>query len=214
VNISVHVGQRRHNVRVIQEELANHYLCGTSTVEQRNFWGLPPLVHGRIYLHSTDGQRHFQWKNPALAPAPAPATSVPGLNLSDLNLSPGTLAALQNRETGQRPLPQKRPFLEVQASMQQPSKRPNFSTNSSASDALKQVNSVGDSLSSTVPPSAPASDFHISNRMTFDAAHQVQHGESKSIGLDSWEFPSTICQVANLHPSTPAGVAVGDTKSD
>ena len=81
---------------------------------------------------------------------------------------------------------------------------------------------MSDNLSSTVLPSAPAAassaaapdpDFHISNRMTFDAAHQVQPGESKSIGLDWWEFPSTICQVANLHPSTPAGVAIGDTKN-
>ena len=41
------------------------------TVEQRDVWGLPPHVHGQIYLHSTDGQHHFQWKNPAPAPAPA-----------------------------------------------------------------------------------------------------------------------------------------------
>ncbi len=36
------------------------------------------------------------------------ATSVPGLSLSALNLSPRTLDALQNRKTGQRTLPQKR----------------------------------------------------------------------------------------------------------
>jgi hypothetical protein len=68
VNVSVHVGQRRVGDNVVQEELANHYLCGT--VEQRSADGLPPVVHGRIYLHSTDGMSHYQWKRP---PAPAPA---------------------------------------------------------------------------------------------------------------------------------------------
>jgi hypothetical protein len=82
VNISVHVGQRRHNGRVIQEEMANHYLCGT--VGQRHAAGLPPHVHGRIYLHSTDGQSHYQWRSPAplpvLLPPPIPRPPLPPLS--------------------------------------------------------------------------------------------------------------------------------------
>ena len=65
VNVSVHVGDRIVGGKVVQDAIANHYLCGT--VEQRRADGLPPVVHGRIYLHSTDGL-HFQWKRP---PAPA-----------------------------------------------------------------------------------------------------------------------------------------------
>ena len=65
VNVSVHVGQRKEGDKVTQEESTQHFLCGT--VEQRAADQLPPVVHGRIYLHSTDGL-HFQWKRP---PAPA-----------------------------------------------------------------------------------------------------------------------------------------------
>ncbi len=71
------------------------------------------------------------------------ATNVP-LDLSDLKLSPRTLAALQDPKTWQRnrlqQMPQKRTFSEVQSSMQQPSK-PEFPTNSSAGDALMHANS-------------------------------------------------------------------------
>ena len=74
VNVSVHVGDRRVGGNVVQEELANHYLCGS--VEQRAADGLPPVVHGRIYLHSTDGMNHYQWKRPP-APAPPPPFSPP-----------------------------------------------------------------------------------------------------------------------------------------
>ncbi len=73
VSISVHVGQRRNDGHVVQEEIVSHYLCGTA--EERQAAGLPPRVHGRIYLHCLDGVSDFQWKSPALAPAPvlAPA---------------------------------------------------------------------------------------------------------------------------------------------
>ena len=56
-----------------------------------------------------------------------------------------------------------------------------------------------------------------------DRVRKVQKGRQNSLGpqsrieqlpvLDWWEFPSTICQVANLHPATPAGIAIGVTKS-
>jgi hypothetical protein len=92
VSISMHVGQRRYGGCVVQEEIVSHYLCGT--VEQRDVWGLPLHVHGQIYLHSTDGQHHFQWKNPAPAPALDPAPPLlllsppPALTLpSDWNLT-------------------------------------------------------------------------------------------------------------------------------
>jgi hypothetical protein len=72
------------------------------------------------------------------------ATNVSALDLGALNLSPRALAALQEPKTWQRNLPQqmpqKRTFSEVQSSMQQPSK-PDFSTNSSAGDALMHANS-------------------------------------------------------------------------
>jgi hypothetical protein len=72
------------------------------------------------------------------------AANASALDLSALNLSPRTLAALQDPKTWQRNLPQhmpqKRIFSEVQSSMQSPSK-PEISTNSSAGDALKRANS-------------------------------------------------------------------------
>ena len=71
------------------------------------------------------------------------ATNVSALDLGALNLSPRTLAALQDPKTWQRnrpqQMPQKRIFSEVQSSMQQPSK-PEFSTNSSAGDTCMHAN--------------------------------------------------------------------------
>jgi len=72
VNVSVHVGQRRVGGNVVQEESTQHFLCGT--VEQRAADQLPPVVHGRIYLHSTDGMNHYQWKRP---PPPSPPSPPP-----------------------------------------------------------------------------------------------------------------------------------------
>ena len=74
VNVSVHVGLRRVGDNVVQDAIANHYLCGT--VEQRRADGLPPVVHGRIYLHSTDGL-HFQWKRPRVPASAAPPNPPP-----------------------------------------------------------------------------------------------------------------------------------------
>jgi hypothetical protein len=94
VNISVHVGQRRgtHN-QLLQEELVHHYLCGTA--DERRASGLPPQVHGRIFLHFTDEVSHYQWKRlNVVAPhrvgiSPAPASALAPdftefLNVEDL----------------------------------------------------------------------------------------------------------------------------------
>ena len=114
------------------------------------------------------------------------ATNVSALDLGALNLSPRTLAALQDPKTWQRNLPQqmpqKRNFSEVQSSMQQPSK-PDFSTNSSAGDALMHANSHLHPVNIHVQSAVKIFDFRPS-------AHSFYSSKPNSQIRAAMQFPS------------------------